>query len=304
MIKRAILVTTASLALTSASPALADAHVEPDSEGISADAMDQAMSMIGDLFEAEELTDEQLARLPAATTVVSTMLPEGFYSELMADMMDSIMGPMMGMMSGELAATGVLASRLSADEAALQELSAEQKIELASILDPAFGDRGVVMETLMGDIMTQAAIQIEPVYREGMSRAYAVRFNEAQLADIAEFFETPTGAIYATENMKLMADPQVMSASMQALPAMMSQFGDMEARMEEAFADLPAEKTYAELTQAERERVSALTGIAVSELEAAVLPPRDDDMAGDSFIDEGPDYGGATAEEAVVEETM
>ena len=38
----------------------------------------------------------------------------------------------------------------------------------------------------------------------------------------------PTGSEYARESMALFADPQVMQASMQALPAMMSGFGDIE----------------------------------------------------------------------------
>ena len=39
---------------------------------------------------------------------------------------------------------------------------------------------------------------------------------------------TPTGQVYATESFRLNADPQVMAASMQAMPAMMQQMAGME----------------------------------------------------------------------------
>jgi len=59
----------------------------------------------------------------------------------------------------------------------------------------------------------------------------------------------------------------------QAMPEMMYQFGDMELRVEQALAQLPDERTFEELTQTERQRMSALIGTGPTELEAVILPP-------------------------------
>ncbi|MGB3711195.1 MAG: DUF2059 domain-containing protein [Erythrobacter sp.] len=278
MIKRTILAGAAGIALLSAAPAMAQDTADTMTDDVSA-GMDEAMQMMSGLFQAEELTAEQEARLPAASAVVATMTPEGFYTEIMSDMMNSMMEPLSGMMSGDLAATGTVQSRLALGEEQVGALSSEERVELATILDPAFSQRGEALQSILTDMMTQTATLMEPLFREGLSRAYAVRFDEAELSDIAAFFATPTGSDYATQSMQLMADPQVMSASMQALPAMMSQFGDMESRMEEAFASLPEQNAYADLTAAQRERIAAITGIAATELSQAVLPPPSDEMA-------------------------
>lgn len=278
MIKRGFLAGAAALALSVAclaggAQALAQETSEPQSEP-TPEQMEEVMGMFAGLFQTEPLTPEQEARLPAATAVVTTMMPEGFYAQMMGDMMDQIFAPMMGMFSGETGAELVIGERIGGAAEATDALTPEEKIELATILDPAFAQRGAVLQELIGEMMTQTATAIEPAYREGLSRAYAVRFTEDQLADIAAFFATPTGALYATENMRLLADPQVMSASMQAMPAMMSQFGDMDAQMEARMAELPQENEYADLTEAQRARLSELTGIAPEELGDVIAPVR------------------------------
>lgn len=316
MMKRLISRTLPALALVLAAPTLAqdaaeDAAMEADAgseedAAMGEDPMAAMADLFGGMFEADELTEAQEARLPAATALVSTMMPDGFYAEMMDEMMDSMMGPMMSMFSGETGAMLVIGSRINAGNQAAEGLSPEEKIELAKILDPAFAQRGMVIEAMMSDLMKEAAIAIEPAYREGLSRAYAVRFDDAQISDIAGFFATPTGSVYATENMKLMADPQVMSASMQAVPAMMSQFGDMAARIEEQMAELPPENSYEALSEAQRARLSELLRIAPADLSDAIKPPKPMDGGSDSeddYDDFDDDADEGAVEDAVMEAT-
>jgi len=200
-------------------------------------------------------------------------MPEGFYAEMMGEMMDGMFGPMTSMFSGETGAGLLLQSRLSVAPETLDALTAEERIELATLLDPGFAQRGQVMGDLMRGVMAEAAVVIEPLYREGLSKAYAARFDEAQLADIGAFFATPTGRAYAGESMKLMADPQVMGATMQALPAMMGGMGDIMADLETKMAALPAEKAWSDLTAAERARMATILDVGESELGDNVRDP-------------------------------
>ena len=262
--------TIAMTALVLAAP-LSAQQSDVGSESLSGANLDQFAELMGGLFQSEPLTQEQEARLPAATAVVSVMMPEGFYAEMMGDVMDKVMRPMMSMFTSP---DFILASRLTLDEPAIETLDETQKAELLNMLDPAWDRRvDAILGVLLGN-MGDVFVTMEPPMREGLSKAYAVRFDEGQLDDIAAFFETPTGAVFARESMALFADPQVMSSSMQAMPQMMASFGNMETAMVEAMAVLPAERGYADLSMQERGRMAELLGIAPAELEQAVVPPK------------------------------
>ena len=267
---------TFSLALAMTTPAWAQDEVEVTTEIPAGDGMADLAKMMGGIFQTEPLTAEEEARLPQAEALVGTMMPEGFYGTMMSDMMDKIMRPMMSMFTQP---KFVLAGRLEIDEERIDALDEEQRAELASLLDPGYAERADAIIAVMTDKMGGAFSVMEKPMRKGLSKAYAVRFDENQLADIAAFFATPTGEIYAREQMALFADPQVMQSSMQALPAIMGSFGDMETAITEAMATLPAERSYADLTEAQRARMAELLGVDATALEGVVKPPKPMDEA-------------------------
>lgn len=267
---------TFSLALAMTTPAWAQDEVEVTTEIPAGDGMADLAKMMGGIFQNEPLTAEEEARLPQAEALVGTMMPEGFYGTMMSDMMDKIMRPMMSMFTQP---KFVLAGRLEIDEERIDALDEEQRAELASLLDPGYAERADAIIAVMTDKMGGAFSVMEKPMRKGLSKAYAVRFDENQLADIAAFFATPTGEIYAREQIALFADPQVMQSSMQALPAIMGSFGDMETAMTEAMATLPAERSYADLTEAQRARMAELLGVDAAALEGVVKPPKPMDEA-------------------------
>ena len=234
-------------------------------------AMDEAavLAMMSGLFQAEPLTAEQEARLPAATAIVATMMPEGFYGELMRDMMEKTMRPMMAMFSEP---DFILASRLTLDEAAIAELGDAEKKELLTMLDPVWDQRADTMVNAIVANMGGAYAAVEPPVRAGLAKAYAVRFDEAQLADISSFFATPTGGEFARQSMALFADPQVMGATMEAMPEMIGSFTEMETSMEAALESLPAERDYADLSMAQRARMADLLGVEPDALGDMVIP--------------------------------
>ena len=266
------------LSLTLSAPAMAQDIVTGEIEGeVAIDdaetdgAMDEAavLAMMSGLFQAEPLTAEQEARLPAATAIVATMMPEGFYGEIMRDMMEKTMRPMMAMFSEP---DFLLASRLTLDEAALAELSDAEKQELLTMLDSAWDQRADTMVDALISNMGGAFAAVEPPVRAGLAKAYAVRFDEAQLADISTFFATPTGGEFARQSMALFADPQVMGATMEAMPEMIGSFTEMETSMEAALESLPSERDYADLSAAQRARMANLLDVEPDALGDMVIP--------------------------------
>ncbi|BBI19417.1 hypothetical protein EKJ_02640 [Qipengyuania flava] len=268
----------AAAALVCAVPAAAQEDPEHSQSAMSPGDLDEFAGMMAGLFQTEPLTEEQNARLPAAQAVVGEMMPDGFYGEMMAGMMDKMLRPMLTMFSQP---EFVLGARLTVDAEAIEALEEAEQAELTAMLDPAYQARGDAMVAVLTSRMGGMFTAMEGPMREGLSKAYAVRFDDAQLADIAAFFATPTGGEYARESMALFADPQVMQASMQALPAMMSGFGDIESAMREAMEALPAERGYGDLTEAQRERMAELLDVDPAQLADLVNPPKSmDDAAG------------------------
>ncbi|MBW3166790.1 DUF2059 domain-containing protein [Qipengyuania flava] len=268
----------AAAALVCAVPAAAQEDPEHSESAMSPGDLDEFAGMMAGLFQTEALTEEQNARLPAAQAVVGEMMPDGFYGEMMAGMMDKMLRPMLTMFSQP---EFVLGARLTVDAEAIEALEEAEQAELTAMLDPAYQARGDAMVAVLTSRMGGMFTAMEGPMREGLSKAYAVRFDDAQLADIAAFFATPTGGEYARESMALFADPQVMQASMQALPAMMSGFGDIESAMREAMEALPAERGYGDLTEVQRERMAELLDVDPAQLADLVNPPKSmDDAAG------------------------
>ena len=268
----------AAAALVCAVPTAAQEDPEHSESAMSPGDLDEFTGMMAGLFQTEPLTEEQNARLPAAQAVVGEMMPDGFYGEMMAGMMDKMLRPMLTMFSQP---EFVLGARLAVDAETIEALEEGEQAELTAMLDPAYEARGDAMVGVLTSRMGGMFTAMEGPMREGLSKAYAVRFDDAQLADIAAFFATPTGGEYARESMALFADPQVMQASMQALPAMMSGFGDIESAMREAMTALPAERGYGDLTEAQRERMAELLDVDPAQLADLVNPPKSmDDAAG------------------------
>ena len=255
MIRRRIFAATAGLAALVLAPHPLAAQ----------DTASEAPAMMANMFgKAEPLTPEQEARIPAAEQVVARIFPPGTYARMMNDtmkpMMDNIMGSFMDVPLAEIAKL----SGLPAEE--LPPMGEGTLREVAAILDPAFEERTRLMSNVTMQLIADVMVEIEPSYRAGLARAYASRFTEAELADMAAYFSTPVGARYAAESMLINTDPQVMATMNEMVPTMMRVMPEMMAKAKEAEAKLPPRRTFSDLTPAEQARLAELLGISVETL--------------------------------------
>lgn len=261
-ISRIAFLVSAPMALTLAAPAAAQDSAE-DAQ------MAEVMEKMQAAFAAEPLTEAQEARLPAAQQAVASVMPAGIYSDIMRDTMTSVLDPIFSEMGGTMG-RGDMAPILGLASSELNELEDEQMAELSAILDPVFADRTRLGIAAMSDAMGELVGEMEPTIREGLARAYAVRFDAQQLDDINAFFATESGAAYASESMRIFTDPQAMSGMMQGMPMMMERMPDMIGEMEKATAELPAPASWDTLSPAQRSRVAEILGISVSELQESM----------------------------------
>ncbi|MDJ0979551.1 MAG: hypothetical protein QNI87_13570 [Erythrobacter sp.] len=258
-------------------PLAAQEDSEPSAEEIEQE-LDAMGAMFGDMFgNAEPLTPEQEARVPLAQSVVLKVFPEGTY----AKMMDETMKPMMDAVMANIAGSpGVLLMELTGlPPSALAEIDEAKLNEAVALLDPSAEARNAEMADTMLRVIGDIVVQIEPSYRAGLARAYAVRFTEDELAGLDAYFATPVGAKYAAESFLIYADPQVMAsmnemmpAVMEAMPAMM---GDVGAIAEK----YPKGRTFSDLSEEEQTRLAGLLDTTLENLAANEPEPVEDEAS-------------------------
>lgn len=229
-----------------------------------ADEMQQAMAMLTGMFPAEPLTADQQARLPQAQRIIDRMIPEGTMAELMGSMYEQLLSPMMQASGSPATGTVTTATGLNTFDL---DLTPEQTEELATLFDPAWAERQKREMAMFPGIMAQIMNAMEPGMRKAMAELYAINFNPQELADIEAFFLTETGTNYARKSFTMSSDPRIISATMEAMPTMMGAIGTMEQTMVDATADLPAKRSFSELSPAEKSKVAQMTGYSVEDIE-------------------------------------
>ncbi|MEO1047353.1 MAG: DUF2059 domain-containing protein [Pseudomonadota bacterium] len=267
--KRILTTSLAALALATSAPAFAaqdEAATTEDTE------LQKELDAVGDLFgdmfgTAEPLTDEQEARVPMAQQVVLKLFPEGTYSKMMEETMAPMMEGLLGSIAGSPAVTLLELTGLAPSQ--LNTVEEANLAEAVALLDPNASARNAEIGDTMMTLITDIVVQIEPSYRAGLARAYAVRFTEAELIDLNAYFGTPVGQKYAAESFLIFADPQVMSsmnemmpAVMEAMPAMMGDIGGIAEKY-------PKGRTFSSLSAEEQNQLAALLDTTLEDLAAA-----------------------------------
>jgi hypothetical protein len=225
--------------------------------------MNAAMSALSGLFKVEPLTADQQSRLPAANAVVEQMMPPGALQQMMGSMFDKILEPLMAL-EGKSSAVSV-ARELGLNTATLN-LDEETAGKIAALVDPQWQERRKREMAAMPKIISDVMTVMEPTMRKVMGELYAVNFNAGELKEISTFFATPTGGNYARRSFSMSADPRMMAGMFEAMPALMGQMGSIKAKMAAATADLPAKRTFTDLSAAEKGKLAKLTGLSEAAL--------------------------------------
>ena len=269
--KRTIATAISAAALCLAAPLSAQDETAPSDAPSDAEVqqeLDALGGLFGDIFgTADPLTPEQEARVPTAQSVVLKLFPEGTYAKMMnetlAPMMDGIMGNIVGTPAIALMElTGLPPSALSdVDEAKLAEAVA--------LLDPNASERNAEIGRVTLEMVSGIVAKIEPSYRAGLTRAYAVRFTEAELVDLDAYFATPVGRKYAGESFLIFADPQVMASMNEMMPMMMESMPTMMGDIGALAEKYPKGRTFSELSPEEQDQLAALLDTTLEDLAAS-----------------------------------
>ncbi|OCC24077.1 hypothetical protein MB02_09780 [Croceicoccus estronivorus] len=226
-------------------------------------------AMVAPVQETAAVDPERLA---AAQVTVDSIFPAGTYARIMQKSMDAITGPMVDSLGTMPVQQIALMAGMPEEEVAkLGEATLAQVME---IYDPAYRERVEVTMRVMMDKMGGVMGRLEPDMRAGLARAYASRFSERQLAELNDFFATPTGALYAEQSMMIFLDPQVTESMQKLMPVLMEEMPGIQAAVMDATAKLPAPRSSCDLGENERVQLAALLGLPA-------MPPQDCEAQGD-----------------------
>jgi hypothetical protein len=213
---------------------------------------------------AEPAASPNPNRLAAARRIADKLLPDGSYRKMMDGTLDQMIGGISKQFLNIPARD--IAGIAGIGEEQLSQMGSASLREIATIMDPAFEERmGLISKTMMPDLIDMMS-KMEPQVRDGLTEAYAARFDQAQLTELDAFFATPTGTKFAGESMLIYTDPAVLSRMEKMMPEMMKAMPAMMQKVMKAGEALPKPKTIKQLSQAERNRLAALLGVPSSKL--------------------------------------
>ncbi len=267
--KKTILAAASGIALAfTAAPAAA--QDEP-----TAAELEALGGLFGDMFgSADPLTAEQELRVPAAKLVVTKLFPEGTYAKMMDETMRPVFEQMFG---GAIGGPGLTVGQLTGlSPLDLAEVDEADLAEAAQLLDPNGAERNKAIGDMTINLIGEIVVDIEPAYRAGLARAYAVRFTGAELADMNAYFSTPIGSKYAAESFLIFADPQVMQAMNEMMPAMMERMPEMMGSISEITEQFPVGRKFSELSESEQSQLAGLLGVSADELATSEPAAADD----------------------------
>jgi len=193
-------------------------------------------------------------RVDLARQVVAKLLPPGQYRTLMTALMaDTTAGLVREMKAPALAQS--LAAIGMVEGSDLKQEDIDKAVE---ILDPTYNQRIAVSTEVVNDSVQAVVAKMEPQMREALAQSYANNFDAAQLADILRFFDTPTGAAYASRLMLMTTDPAVKGLAAQMTPAIMKSVPSIMEKAQQAIAALPQPRDPDSLSESERRKVAHL----------------------------------------------
>ena len=155
------------------------------------------------------------ARLAAAHELIDVLMPPA----TRAQMVESMMTPMLANLRQGMTQNPDFAKTMNADP------------RVKALFDTFMARQQTRTMTMMRDAL--------PGMSDAMARAYARRFDVAQMRDIKAFFGTPTGRLYMQQSYTIMADPDVgawqrtmMANSMTGVQADVADFAKQIAALE------------------------------------------------------------------------
>lgn len=194
----------------------------------------------------------------SAHIIAVKMLPAGVYTRMMATVLPNIMNQMTSAMPALVIREALKSGGVPAEK--VNQLSPQQMNEIIAIIDPAQSERMKIVQSVIMEENARMLTAYEPELRKAYERAFLNRYTTTQLADIAQFANTPAGEAFLSDITQLGADPAIQAQIKQLMADMIQKMpGFMDLAKAKA-ANLPAPRQLKDLSPEQKARLKALLG--------------------------------------------
>lgn len=226
------------------------------------------ITMFKEVFKAEPLTPAEEARLPAAQQLANSLIPPGSYGAALEGALAPMADKVMAMVEPDDATKAANLTNLSKYD--VENLDDAKLAALVTLLDPQAAQRNRQLADFVFAEVAAAMVKVEPLYRDGLARAYAKHFDAAQLAEINAFFATPTGNRFAGTSMAMQLDQQMMAKVPDMIPVMVGHAAEAATRFVMAMDTIPQARKVDSLSARERTQMLNLLGMTDEEYEGRI----------------------------------
>jgi hypothetical protein len=244
------------------------------------------ITMFKEVFKAEPLTPAEETRLPAAQQLANSLIPPGSYGAAFEGAFAPMADKVMAMVEPDTATKAAQLTNLTKYD--VENLDDAKLASIVALLDPQAAQRNKQLADFVFAEFAAAMVEIEPLYRDGLARAYAKHFTDAQLAEVNAFFATPTGNRFAATSVAMQLDPQMMAKVPDMIPVMVGHVAEAATRFVMAMDTFPQARKVDSLSARERTQMLNLLGLTDEEYEARITASALDFEWDDESLDEYP----------------
>ena len=214
-----------SLKVSSAKDITVDKQTMPD--------LGTMVALIDKMFPQQP--DPDPARLALAHSAVNVMWPDGSYGKMLSGFFGGMISRAMELKQSDL--TGI--TNTAAKPKGTTAHKEESLHDTFVAKDPYFDQRMAAVRQAIDEEAAKVSAVVDPRMRDGLSRAFARKLDEHQLADVNAFFATPSGRAFAGQYLQLWLDPDAMRSMMGAMPDLMRLMPEAMQKIKEANDKFP-----------------------------------------------------------------
>lgn len=250
---------------TSASEA---ATPTPDAAAKLQSELTAVIKMVEEWLGLKDMPPVDESRLVAARTLVTPMTQRASVEK----MFDNLYGRMFKSFDGMSAKADrdALLRVIGVPQEQIERVSEADLDRISAILNPQRGAQEQHLRAAARPLIDESFAVLQPAMQEGLARAYARRFTNAEMMDVYQFFLTPTGAQFASELLPLQAHPEVILSLLHATPELVTRVQKLIPQLEANFKAMPQPRDIHQLSDREIKQIADILKINVKQVKAAL----------------------------------
>lgn len=155
---------------------------------------------------------------------------------------------------------------------------------VSDILNPHRAAQEQYLRAAVRPLADEVYTVLQPAMQEGLARAYARRFTNAEMTEVNNFFQTPTGGAFASELLALQSNPEVIVSMLRAAPDLITRIQKLAPQLEASFSAMPQPRDLHQLSDREQKQIADILKINVKKVKAALATDKAEQEASNATL--------------------